>query len=438
MKFYLVTDTHYFEPSLGASGKAFDEYMSREQYFMAESSYIVKSVFDEISKDKETQLVIIPGDVSKNGEFESHKSFIKELQKLKDAGKKVYVLTAGHDYNEYSRAFVNDERIDVEGTPFRELYNLYYGFGYSQALAVDESTLSYIAQIEDGVRLLAINCDSEGNPKGAVDERLAEWIKVQLDEAKKAECQVIAICHYPIIPPVPVFDLVGDAKIKDWRNVASLLADNGVKLVLTGHMHIQSINEFVSPKGNRLVDVCTSCVTGSPAKYRKITLNGNEMTVESLDVTYCGGNAKGNSSKEIFDTQFGYSIKSRINGALSGGKGVAALLKKLGKKVLNSITLGGLGRLLWVKVDKSIKKKKFIGFASDIGVKLFAGDQPFVKGTPEYEAISKVLRRFSFILKKIEPKLSKNGIKVDLYEMLINTIGNNKGFSDNNGVINLG
>lgn len=438
MKFYLVTDTHYFEPSLGASGKAFDEYMSREQYFMAESSYIVKSVFDEISKDKETQLVIIPGDVSKNGEFESHKSFIKELQKLKDAGKKVYVLTAGHDYNEYSRAFVNDERIDVEGTPFRELYNLYYGFGYSQALAVDESTLSYIAQIEDGVRLLAINCDSEGNPKGAVDERLAEWIKVQLDEAKKAECQVIAICHYPIIPPVPVFDLVGDAKIKDWRNVASLLADNGVKLVLTGHMHIQSINEFVSPKGNRLVDVCTSCVTGSPAKYRKITLNGNEMTVESLDVTYCGGNAKGNSSKEIFDTQFGYSIKSRINGALSGGKGVAALLKKLGKKVLNSITLGGLGRLLWVKVDKSIKKKKFIDFASDIGVKLFAGDQPFVKGTPEYEAISKVLRRFSFILKKIEPKLSKNGIKVNLYEMLINTIGNNKGFSDNNGVINLG
>lgn len=438
MKFYLVTDTHYFEPSLGASGKAFDEYMSREQYFMAESSYIVKSVFDEISKDKETQLVIIPGDVSKNGEIESHKSFIKELQKLKDAGKKVYVLTAGHDYNEYSRAFVNDERIDVEGTPFRELYNLYYCFGYSQALAVDESTLSYIAQIEDGVRLLAINCDSEGNPKGAVDERLAEWIKVQLDEAKKAECQVIAICHYPIIPPVPVFDLVGDAKIKDWRNVASLLADNGVKLVLTGHMHIQSINEFVSPKGNRLVDVCTSCVTGSPAKYRKITLNGNEMTVESLDVTYCGGNAKGNSSKEIFDTQFGYSIKSRINGALRGGKGVAALLKKLGKKVLNSITLGGLGRLLWVKVDKSIKKKKFIDFASDIGVKLFAGDQPFVKGTPEYDAISKTLRRFSFILKKIEPKLSKNGIKVNLYEMLINTIGNNKGFSDNNGVIKLG
>ncbi|MBQ4625927.1 MAG: metallophosphoesterase, partial [Clostridia bacterium] len=233
MKFYLVTDTHYFEPSLGASGKAFEEYMQREQYFMAESSDIVKAVFAEIARDKETELVIIPGDLSKNGEAESHKSFVKELKKLKEAGKRVYVITAGHDYNESSRAFVNDERIDVEGTEFKELYNLYYEFGYSQALAVDESTLSYVAEIEKDVRLLAINCDSEGNPKGAVDERLSEWIKLQLDDAKAAGSSVIAICHYPIIPPVPVFDLVGDAKIKDWRKVASLLADNGVGLVLT-------------------------------------------------------------------------------------------------------------------------------------------------------------------------------------------------------------
>lgn len=183
--FYLVTDTHYFEPTLGASGEAFEEYMRREQYFMAESSNIVKAVFSEIARDKETELVIIPGDLSKNGEIESHKSFVNELKKLKTAGKKIYVITAGHDYNEHSRAFLNDKKTDVEGTDFRELYNIYYEFGCSQAIAVDESTLSYVAEIENGVRLLAINCDSDGNPKGAVDERLTEWIKLQLEDAKK-------------------------------------------------------------------------------------------------------------------------------------------------------------------------------------------------------------------------------------------------------------
>ena len=29
--------------------------------------------------------------------------------KLKEAGKKIFVLTAGHDYNEYGRGYKNDE-----------------------------------------------------------------------------------------------------------------------------------------------------------------------------------------------------------------------------------------------------------------------------------------------------------------------------------------
>ena len=75
--FYLLTDTHYFEASLGAEGTAFDEYMRKEQYFMKETDAIIKSVFKRITDDKETDIVIIPGDLSKNGEKESHKSFLK-------------------------------------------------------------------------------------------------------------------------------------------------------------------------------------------------------------------------------------------------------------------------------------------------------------------------------------------------------------------------
>lgn len=432
-KFYLVTDTHYFEPSLGAEGKAYEEYMMREQYFMAESSRIVKTVFDKIAQDKEIDTLIIPGDLSKNGEIESHKSFIKELNALKAAGKRIFVITAGHDYNEKSRAFINDEQIEVEGTPFAQLYNLYYDFGYSEALAVDMQTLSYVAEVAPGVRMLAINCDGDGNPKGEIDDRLIQWFQVQINEAKNAGCAMFAINHYPVIPSVPVFDLVGDAKVKEWRKVASFLADNGVNLILTGHMHIQSINEFTSEKGNRLVDVCTAGLVGSPAKYRKITLTDSEAAVESIDVPEFGVDMKGLTTREFFDAQFKYSIINRINGIFSGDK----FIKKLGKKIVNGLTVGGLGRILCIKVDKSLKKKKLMDFAGDIGVAIFAGDQPYVEGTPEHAAISKALKRFGFILKKVEPKLSKNGIKVDLESMILNTVGNNKGYSDNNAVMKL-
>lgn len=436
INFYLLTDTHYFEPSLGASGKAYDEYMKREQYFMAESSDIVKTVFADVAADKTTDLVIIPGDLSKNGEIESHKSFIKELQKLKDAGKRIYVITAGHDWGEKSRAFVNDEQIEVEGTPFGILRDLYADFGYSQALAVDGRTLSYVAEVADGIRMLAINCDSPDKQKGFVDDGMYEWMQIQLDDAKKAGCDVFAICHYPVIPPVPVFDLVGDAKLRDWRKTASFLADNGVELVLTGHMHIQSINEYVSEKGNRLVDICTACLVGSPAKYRKINVDENSvMTVESIDVPDFGADMQGLTVGEFFDRQFVYSIQNRINGALSGGKGFAKFGKSIGRKILNSITVGGLGRLFFVKVDKSIRKTKFIDLAGDIGVGIFKGDGKHVEGTPVGDAFGKVLRRLGFVLKKIEPKLGEN---VNLEKMLLDTIGNNKGFSDNNAEIKLG
>lgn len=437
-KFYLLTDTHYFAESLGAEGKAYEEYMQTEAFYMKESGIINKAVFSKLKEDAETEIVLIPGDLSKDGEYESHVSLIKELNALKKSGKKIFVLTAGHDYNEYGRSYKNDEFVRAKGTQFRELYNLYYEFGYKQALSVDEETLSYIAEIQEGVRILALNCDSDGAAKGAIDERLTAWAKVQLEKAREDGAYVLAMCHYPVIPSVPVFDLVGDAHVKNWREVAAFLADNGVELVLTGHMHIQSINEFVTEKGNKLYDICTATTVGTPGKYRRIEIDENgKMDVKSILV--CGFPIPGNfkSAEEFFDWRFKYSVKNKINKIFEGGSGIVKLLKKLAKKISNSIKLKTLARLLFIKIDKSLKEQRLMDFACELATAIFKGDMPYVEGTPEHEAISKTLKRLSFILKKVEPKLSGNGIKINLTEMLLNTIGNNKGYSDSNAVISL-
>lgn len=438
VSFYLVTDTHYFENELGAEGKAFEKMMATEQYFVRESSAIVKSTFARISEDKDTDIVIIPGDLTKNGEKESHKSFIKELYKLKENGKKIFVITAGHDYGEYSYAYKNDERIEVEGTDFNDLCDMYRDFGYGDAIALDEPTHSYVAEITEGVRLLAICCDSLNQPKGAMDERHMAWAKEQIDKAKKDNCSVFAICHYPVIPSVPVFDLVGDAKVKEWRKVASFLADNGVELILTGHMHIQSINEFYSEKGNRLIDICTACLAGSPAKYRKITIDENSvMKVRTIDVEDFGWDMNGLTAQEYCHKKFRDAIIARVRNALSGGEGIAKHLKSFGRKQFDKITVGTVERLFFIKRDEALKDKKLTGLVGEIGVGIFLGDGPHTEGTPVYNFISGILDRFSFVLKKVEPKLGKDGVKVDLRSMLLDTIGNNKGFSDNNAEFTL-
>ena len=438
VNFYFVTDTHYFENELGAGGPAFEKNMLTEQYFVKESSAIVKTVFERISEDKETDVVIIPGDLTKNGEKESHKSFIKELYKLKESGKKIFVITAGHDYNDSASILKGEGRVPVEGTDFNDLCEMYRDFGYGDALAVDAPTHSYMAQVTEGVRLLAICCDSKGQPKGAMDERHMEWAKVQIDKAKADNCSVFAMCHYPIIPSVPAFDLVGDAKIKEWRKVASFLADNGVELILTGHMHIQSINEFYSEKGNRLIDICTACLVGSPAKYRKITVDENSvLKVKSIDVEDFGWDLNGLTAQEYFHNHFAEAIVNRVRGALSGGEGMVKHLKASAKKCFEKITVGTVERLFFIKRDKALKNKKLTELVGEIGVGIFLGDGPHTEGTPVYNFISGIVDRLSFVIKKIEPKLAKDGNKVDLRSMLLNTIGNNKGFSDNNAEFNL-
>ena len=438
ISFYLVTDTHYFENKLGAGGKAFEKNMVTEQYFVKESHAIVSSTFEKIMEDKETDIVIIPGDLVKNGEKESHNSYIKELYKLKENGKKVYVITAGHDYNDSAYILKDDGRVPVEGTDFNDICDMYRDFGYGDAIAFDEPTHSYMAEIADGVRMLAIHCDSKNQPKGTMDDRLMVWAKEQLDKAKEDGCSVFAICHYPIIPPVPVFDLVGDAKIKDWRKVASFLADNGVELVLTGHMHIQSINEFCSEKGNRLIDVCTASLVGSPGKYRKITIDENSaLKVRTLGVPDFGWNLKGLTPQEYFDNHFASAIVARVRGALSGGTGIVKHLKAFARKKFDKITIRTVKRFLFIKRDKEFDRKKFTDFVGEVGVSIFTGDGPYVEGTPGYNFLAGILSRASFVLKKVEPKLSKNGVKIDLRSMLLDTVGNNKGFSDNDAEFTL-
>ena len=438
VSFYLITDTHYFENSLGAGGKAFEKNMLTEQYLVKESSDIVKTTFERISQDKETDIVIIPGDLVKNGEKECHTSFIKDLYRLKENGKKIFVITAAHDYNDSAYILQGEGRVPVEGTDFNDLCEMYHDFGYGDALAIDEPTHSYIAEITEGVRMLAICCDSKNQPKGTMDERLMAWAKEQIDKAKEDNCSIFAICHYPIIPSVPVFDLVGDTKINDWRNVASFLADNGIELIFTGHMHIQSINEFYSEKGNRLIDVCTACLVGSPAKYRKITVDENSvLKVKTIDVEDFGWDTNGLTAQEYFHKHFSDAIINRVRGALNGGSGIVKHLKAFGRKRLEKIKVGTLERMLFIKRDKALKEKKLIDLIGEVGAGIFSGDGPHTEGTPVYNFISGILNRFSFIIKKVEPKLEKNGIKVDLKSMLLNTIGNNKGFSDNNAEFTL-
>ena len=89
--FYLITDTHFFKSSLGCKGDAYDDFMRFEQKCFAETEAINRAVFDFLKETDKTDTILIAGDLSFNGEKESHLEFIKILNTLKEKGKRIFV-----------------------------------------------------------------------------------------------------------------------------------------------------------------------------------------------------------------------------------------------------------------------------------------------------------------------------------------------------------
>lgn len=449
LKFIVVADPHYFAKSLDAHGKAYEEFMDFEQKCFAETAAINDAVFDYLEKQTEADVILFGGDLSFNGEKASHEEFSEKLKKLQDSGKDCYVVTAGHDIEPYPFEY-NDEkggRHHIEGIRFFDQYDYYRDFGYNKAISFYKENLSYVAQIGDGVRLLVLCNDSEESHNIPYSDALLNWAEEQMKKAKDDKQVMIAMEHYPLLPGQPILQLIPDARQKDSRKVINLLADNGVHICFTGHMHNQSINVTKSDKGNVFYDVCSGSIIGCPAFMRLCTLEDeNTIDIKSISIPDFEWDTQGKTCKEYMKDQFERMLRTLIGGMKDdpakvlhkfGADDKKALYKPVSivGKIFGTWSVGKVARLLCVKADKSIKDMPFLELAVNIVRYLFEGDQPYVEGTPEGDVILKVFKRLNPVWKILNKKLhGSQGETLDMFEVLKHTAGN-YGISDYNAVL---
>lgn len=434
-KFYLITDTHYFKNSLGAYGAEYDKFMRYEQKCFAETQSINEAVFDWLENAHEAKTVFIAGDLSFNGEKESHLEFIRHLHKLRESGKKIYVITADHDFKEHPFAFDDTGRLEPEGTSRDELFDLYYEFGFSDAIALDREHLSYVAQLCDGVRLLALNNDGSRTGKREFDEAQLEWILEQTKKAREDGQMMIAMNHYPLIPAQPIMSLVNTSYQRGSYDVLTMLADEGVHLVFTGHMHNQSINYIDTQKGNRIYDICTGSIIADPSVIRLVEIKDEHTAeIKTYDAPDFEWDTKGKSCKKYLEDLFDNMILNTFldieNDPYNFMRKVGAgdktklfpIVKKLGK-ILNHITVGRLARLLMIKCDKSIKDMLLRDYAKELVRQVFEGNQTFKEGTPKGDLFLAFIGRMKPFLKKVKAK-TFDGKPADICDLLKNSAGN--------------
>ena len=448
LKLFLITDPHYFAPELGAYGEHYDDFMDFEQKCFAETSAINKAAIEYLKESKEADIVLIAGDLSFNGEKESHRQYSAILRDLQNSGKRIFVVTAGHDISRSPFAYDGGERISVEGITFHELLDYYGDFGYSQAIAFNKEHLSYVADLSDDVRLLVLcNDTAEGN-NIPYDDDFFNWIEEMAQQAQKDGKVMIAMEHYPVLPGQPILTLIPDARQKDSQRLINTLADNGVHLIFTGHMHNQSINCVTTEKGNKFYDVCTGSLIGCPAFMRLVTIEDEKTVhIKSIPVPDFEWDTKDKSCTQYLQDQFDRMILSVITGMRDNPSRSLGKLgihnKKLEKpvRVLGNVLCtwptGKITCLLFVKAHPHIKDERFLDVLLSIARYAFYGDQPYTEGTPVGDTFLKILKRLNPIFKILNKKIKgSQGEKIDMYELLKHSAGN-YGISDFDATLEL-
>lgn len=276
-KLTFIADTHHYSKTLGTKGRQYELRSGSDQKCLAETGEIIDSAFDYISKS-DTDAVLIAGDVTNDGEKASHLEFREKLKALAKS-KKVYVITATHDWccDENPRRYDGDKVFhDVEVMKSSELRDFYFDFGPKDALSeyiTHIGTCSYVVQISENVRILALNDDKNQNGHAGFTEEHFCWIEEQIKKAQQDGCLIIGMEHHLLMPHVTPLITGGSTCVENREYVASRLADAGLKYMFVGHSHIQSTSSFKTRKGNVITEVNVGSLVGYPAPIVEVTVN---------------------------------------------------------------------------------------------------------------------------------------------------------------------
>ncbi len=241
----------------------------------------------------ELDYLLMPGDLTKNGDYVSHTVLAGILENFeKETGVEVIVINGNHDINNpRAEVFKNGkfEKTNRITTPeeFREIYK---NLGYD--LAVNEFTppagekagdLSYVAQLKNGYRIVALDggiytadVTADGldvqETGGKYTEATFNWGLEQIKEAKEKNYSVLGLTHFGLVPHYGEAQLATLTAflIEDCEYISECFADAGMQYVFTGHLHTLDVSQHISDNGNIMYDIATSGSTNFPNLVRTV------------------------------------------------------------------------------------------------------------------------------------------------------------------------
>lgn len=295
-RFAVLSDPHVYDPALGLTGRAFAARHAHDVKLVGESGALFEQAVEQLlAQEPAPAFVLIPGDLTNDGEAASHRRMTLYLADLRARGIQPYVIPGNHDVDNPQAA-----RYDRHGSHpaqrigAREFARLYEPFGYRQAIARDAHSLSYVAEPVAGYWLFAIDSCRYGENSakridtGRIRAGTLKWLLDKLGEARKLGKQTLGMMHHGLLEhSLGQAGYFPDFVVEDWDRVGQQLARSGLNLVFTGHTHTQNITRKTWTQGEELLDVQTGSLVSYPNPLRFVELDASRarLSIRSQRIT---------------------------------------------------------------------------------------------------------------------------------------------------------
>ncbi len=289
LKIAVVSDIHYMAASLlknnAASGAAFQAYLDQDPKLIEYSDPIFRQCISQVIAEK-PDMLLVPGDLTKDGEKVSHQELLKLFRAFDNAHIKVFVVPGNHDVNNPESAqYDGDNASPAPTISATDFASLYADYGYAKALARDPHSLSYVSQAFPGLWIMGLDaCEYEDNKNiaivgGRIKPETKQWALNWIAEAKKRHIVLFAMMHHGMVEHYAGQNQLDPGYvIDDYETIAHEFTNAGLSIIFTGHYHANDITSRTDGD-NVLYDIETGSMVTAPCPYRIISVTGGEMNI---------------------------------------------------------------------------------------------------------------------------------------------------------------
>ena len=305
LRIAVMSDLHYLSPDMIADTEDFEHAFNSDRKLLKESSSVLHEMLERVRADK-PDILLVSGDLTKDGEQECHAALAKQLQQLQQdiPGLKIYVINGNHDIRNYNAKNFNTP--DGKAVPatrthpedFKRIYDFVYSdptviATFTPAAGNEAGSLSYVARPVEGLTVIAMdtcryssdntsNGDDEHETSGAISADLEKWVIEQTAAAKARGDLVIGLEHHGLVPHFDVEPTILPMYlVNGYERIAQEYADAGMSAVFTGHMHAVDIAAMTTKAGNTFYDIETGSALTYPCPVRFVDLRRSTVGGET-------------------------------------------------------------------------------------------------------------------------------------------------------------